>query len=305
MKKNKTYKLSKKLVNFNKNRNNISKTKKFRKFNCAPGKDNGYTCYDNNSLNIIKKLWNIKHPDNKINDKNPKQVWLKLKNNFKNICNNEYCWLDSQFDKNSLNKKILSNHFAPFHPKSWNVHKNAWLSSYDIIKVMKGYENNYKDYNFIGPSPIDFDNKLKKNNCVYNELCNFNLKSFIKKNINKIGFIFNTDPHYKSGSHWIALYLDINKNILFFFDSNGDIIPKQVKTLSNKIIQQGKELNINLKYNDNHNIQHQKTNTECGMYCLFFIISLLKNAHSPNYFKSKIINDEHVEKFRKIYFNEP
>ena len=53
----------------------------------------------------------------------------------------------------------------------------------------------------------------------------------------------------------------------------------------------------------NYRMEHQKTNTECGMYCLYFIISLLKNTHNMNYFKNKRIPDKHVENFRKIYFN--
>ena len=304
MKLSKNFKLTKKYINFNKSRKKLSKlnnkTKKFRKFNCAPGKGNNYTCYDNNSLNIIKKLWNIKHPDDKIKDKNPKQIWIKLKDKFSNICNNEFCWMETEFTKNKLNKRLLKQRFAPFHPRHWNIDKNAWLSSTDIIKVMKGYEDNYTNFNFIGPSPIDFDNKLSDKLCVYNELCNFNLEKFIKKNINKIGFIFNTDPHYKSGSHWIALYLDTKKNILFFFDSNGDIIPQQVKKLSNRILDQSKTLNLNLKYDDNYKVNHQKSNTECGMYCLYFIITLLKDQYNTEHFKKKIIKDDLMESYRNI-----
>lgn len=289
--------------NFKKKFNN---TKKFRKFNCAPGiSNNTHTCYDNNSLNIIKKLWNMKHPDNKINAKNPKVLWRELREKFNNICTNEYCWMNNLFTHYKLDKKLLKQKFAPLHPPSWNIDKNTWLSSNDIIKVMKHYENVHNDFNFIGPSPIDFDKKLDSKMCVYNDICNFNLQSFLKKNIHKIGFIFNTDPHYKSGSHWIAMYLDAKKNILFYFDSNGDIIPQQVKKLSNRIIDQGKELNLNIKYDDNHKFRHQKTNTECGMFCLYFLISLVNNRHNHKFFKTTKISDEHVEKLRKVYFNEP
>lgn len=296
---------SKKLIKTNKKEYTNNKTRKFKHFNCTPGNNNGFTCYDNKSLNIIKTLWNLKHPDDKIYSKNPKQLWYTLKEKFSNVCDNEYCWLNENFKKNKINKSILKSRFAPFHPKLWNIDKNAWLSSTDIIKVMKGYENKYKNFNFIGPSPIDFDEKLDNKMCVYNDLCNFNIKKFIKKNINKIAFIFNTDPHYKSGSHWIALYIDSEKKIIFFFDSNGDIIPNEIKKLVNKIINQAKEELIELKYEDNYNFDHQKSNTECGMYCLYFIITLLTGQHNFNYFKTKKIKDNYVEQFRKIYFNEP
>ena len=41
------------------------------------------------------------------------------------------------------------------------------------------------------------------------------------KSLNKIGIIFNTDPHNKSGSHWISLFIDVKKKIICFFDSVG------------------------------------------------------------------------------------
>ena len=58
-----------------------------------------------------------------------------------------------------------------------------------------------------------------------------------------------------------------------------------------------------MKISNNHNFNHQKTNTECGMYCLYFIISLLSNKHDFDYFNTKQISDKHVERFRNIYFN--
>ena len=282
-----------------------TKTKKFKKLNCAPGIRGEYTCYEKKTLDKLKSIWNTNHPDDLINTDNSKKMWEELKEKFSNVCNNELCWINNKLTKENIDKQILKNRFAPFHPITWNTKKNTWLSSTDIIKVMKGYEKIYPNFTFIGPSPIDFDKKFHDNVCVYNDICNFHIKKFLKKNIDKFGFIFNTDPHYKSGSHWIALYLDIPKNILFFFDSTGDKIPQQVKKLCDRIIEQGKELDINLEYDDNHNHNHQKTDTECGMYCLYFIITLLTGKHNSDYFKTKHVSDDFVEKFRKIYFNEP
>ena len=37
-----------------------------------------------------------------------------------------------------------------------------------------------------------------------------------------------------------------------------------------------KDMNIKIKTMSNENMRHQNGNTECGMYCLYFIISLLK-----------------------------
>ena len=80
---------------------------------------------------------------------------------------------------------------------------NEWLNSLDISRVMKQYENDYKCFDFLGPSPIDFDTFKENNECVWDEICNFDLNKSYTKGKRKFGFIFNLDPHYKGGSHWV------------------------------------------------------------------------------------------------------
>ena len=100
----------------------------------------------------------------------------------------------------------------------------------------------------------------------------------MRRGIYKIGIIFNLDPHYKSGSHWVSLFIDIKKGKIFFFDSAGDKVPKQIKKLSDNIIEQGKQLHppIQFNFDENHPKEHQFGDTECGIYSLFFIIHMLK-----------------------------
>ena len=64
----------------------------------------------------------------------------------------------------------------------------------------------------------------------------------------KIGIIFNTDPHYLDGSHWICMFIDTRKKYIFYFDSNADKTPKQINNFVNKIISQGNSIGIN--FND-------------------------------------------------------
>ncbi len=45
---------------------------------------------------------------------------------------------------------------------------------------MKQYESAYKDFNFIGPTPIDFDSHKYDGSCVWGELCDFDLQTQIK-----------------------------------------------------------------------------------------------------------------------------
>ena len=287
------------------------KRNRFKKLNCSPmvnkTRKHKFSCYNDKQINDIKKVWNLRHPDKKINFKNSRKIWDKLKEYMTHICDNEFCWLKQNFIKGDLYNYIHKYTFAPNAPYSWQKNPNEWLSSIDIISVMKQYEKLHPIFKFIGPSPIDFDNKNKyKVNeiCVWPEIYNFSLKKHIENNKKMIGIIFNTDPHFKSGSHWIALFIDINKKFIYFFDSAGDKEPKEINKLIKNIKKQGLELKQPIHFNThkNHPFQHQRGNSECGMYCLFFIIKLLNNA-DKKIFHSKVITDKEMEKHRNIYFN--
>jgi hypothetical protein len=171
---------------------------------------------------------------------------------------------------------------------------------------MKQYEKAYKCFDFIGPTPINFNTRKLYGECVWEELCNFNLEKLINRGITKIGIIFNTDPDTKPGQHWISMFINIKKKTIFFFDSTGDPPPKEVKDLIHKIIDQGRNLNkpIEFEVDSNEGIEHQYGNTECGIYSIFFIVHMLEDKMTEHYLKTHVLKDEYMEKFRHIYFND-
>ena len=64
--------------------------------------------------------------------------------------------------------------------------KNEWLNSLDITNVMRQFEEKHKNFEFIYPSPIDFDDHEMYGECVWEELCKFQLSEKIKnKNKNR------------------------------------------------------------------------------------------------------------------------
>lgn len=289
-----------------KDKGNEKNHDEFVKLQCSPKhQDNDFTCYSNDSLFKLKSLWNARHPDVLITSNEPREIWLSLKNNLKNVCNKESCWLKQNFASSGLDKEMLMYTFAPKSPDDWKKNPNEWLNSIDIENVMKQYEKEYPYFDFIGAAPIDFDSPKMYGECVWEELCHFDLRSLIRNGKNKIGFVFNTDPHYLSGSHWISMFVNLKQNnrYIFFFDSTGTPPPKEVKRLIDKIRQQGKTLGITFKYIENKK-HHQKKPTECGMYSLFMIINLLREKMKPEDFIVDIFPDEEMEKFRKLYFNQ-
>jgi len=300
------------------NMTNKKKSRRLKSINCNPGIKNKTikkgSCMTKKSLLELKKSFNDNHKDNKIYAHKPKDIWRELKNKIKD-CNREDCWLKELKDK--TRKELLSEQlFAPKQPSKWKDHPNTWLSNVDILKVLKQYEGAYPEFEFIGPTPIDFDSKpeVYNNQCVWKDLCAFNLKDKIGKK-KKIGIIFNLDKHNEPGSHWTSLFIDLEKDFVFYLDSAGDKMPGEVDVLVKRIIEQGLYLDIPKKmtFYENYPFVHQEENTECGMYSLYFIITMLTNKKKDvefktisdkiNYFLKTKIKDDEAFNYRKIYFN--
>jgi hypothetical protein len=283
----------------NKTKNN------FKKLNCSPeNKTKEYTCYSDTDLTKLKEMWNKRHPDRPIITNDSKQIWQQLKDYYASVCNKESCWV-RQMTKNTKMEKELLDAFAPESPKEWKKNPNEWLSSIDILKVMNQYEKKYKCFDFLGPSPIDYDAHKLYGECVWEELCHFNLEDHIKKGHTKLGIIFNLDPHYKGGSHWVSLFINIKKKSIFYFDSAGEEIPEQIKKLVDTITEQGNKLtnSINFRFDQNHPIEHQYGNTECGVYSIFFIVHMLEDKITGHYLKTHILKDKYMQQFRHIFYN--
>ena len=289
----------------NKNKRGGTKTK----VKCSPkpkGEVNNFSCYTDKTLYKMRAKWNARHADAKIQTNDPKQIHKLLTNYFKGVCNKESCWLKQNAVFGDM-KHEMTDSFAPVSPEEWLKNPNEWLTSVDIMNVMKQYEKANKNFDFLGPSPIDFDTRKLYGECVWDELCNFNLANHLKSGKEYIGIIFNTDPHNKPGQHWISMFVDVKKKIIFFFDSVGDKIPPEVMVLVKRIQEQGQAMNppIKLEFDQNHPVEHQYGTTECGMYSLFFIVHMLEGKLTKEYLKTHIIKDKHMEEFRDIYFNDP
>jgi hypothetical protein len=236
-----------------------------------------------------------------------KELWNKLiEVNYDKCSNNEYCWLKQNYMKiNSKNISELKENFRPDKPEEWKDDPDKWLNTYNILNVMKQYEDKYKNFKFVGVFPIDFMTKID-GSCVSKEMCSLNLNDMIKKKITKIGFIFNLDKHYQSGSHWVSLFMNLNKNNknygAYYYDSNGTPPPIEIKNYI-KIVKNKLNKNDNkFKFKFNKK-RHQYSNSECGMFSLYFMNESLKNVSFEKFINNKKINDKFVFKLRDKYYS--
>lgn len=297
--------------NLNNNKLSIKNIKKLNK-NTFKNKKLKYkafdgTCYSYEDLLRLVREWNLLNHNNKIIIKknvDSKEIWNSLKEKMIN-CNSEYCWLDNIEKMSGKKKSIeeLKNNFRPEMPDEWHYKNTEWLSSLDIENVLFQYDDEFPEFKFMGAIPIDFNEKISETgSCVSNNMCNFNLKKLKNQGKTKIGIVFNLDKHNESGSHWIAMYLDLNRKDLGYWDSYGYEPPNEVIEFINKVQNQSNKY-WKCKFKEYINkTRHQYKNSECGMYCINFIVQLLEGNKYLKVFKN-IINDDIMNSYREKYFN--
>jgi len=125
-------------------------------------------------------------------------------------------------------------------------------------------------------------------------------------NITCYACVLNTDVSDGPGKHWVCVFIDLRNEdewSIEYFDSLGDkpfyninYWMRQNKDYIERRLKQ--KINI---YLASKNICHQKLNTECGIYCLYYIRKRLEGT-SIEYFSKSPISDNFIAEFRKYIF---
>ena len=291
---------------------------------CAPNKDfSDGSCFTIDSLKLIAEEYNKINTRNliKISD-NKKDMVDQLTNAFSKSCSNQTCWLRTDVVKKLKNEEIHDNTFRPSGPSTGE----EWLSTTNINKVVNQYEDKYKDFVFLGALPNDFEELPILG------LSKIDFDDFVSEGKTKIGMVINLDTHKESGSHWVALYTDLAKNQLYYFDSLGKKPGPRIKKFNNKILnymykkKYNKNIDIgkiingikNKKINSSkyvsilknklshfdirhNNVVHQKENSECGVYSINFILRSAKGESFDSITKN-VTTDDEMNECRKVYF---
>lgn len=200
-------------------------------------------------------------------------------------CSGDHCWVQQDFVNSATKASILKKAFRPLKPVEWYKNRQTWLNTYDILKVMKQYEDKYKDFIFLGVFPIDFASTDAYGRCVSNEMCSFHISQMKEKNKKRFGMILNLDKHDQSGSHWVAVYCNLlprRKNFgIYYYDSVSNPPPKEVQVFMRQIQQQVYDIftkkvadRFSLRSNE---IQKQFDNYDCGVFSEVFITQILRD----------------------------
>jgi hypothetical protein len=267
---------------------------------CAPSADlSSGSCYTKQQLVTLANAYNRKYT-NKINISGTKEeIWNQLEQRMR-TCSNEWCWMNRLNMEDTFIQQYGASPFRPIRPAG----KNAWLSTYDIRDVLKQYEQLYPDFISLGPVPIDF--------CMLasNEVCRLNLKQILSKGKRRIGMVFNTDPSNKPGKHWVSMFVDLTGNPeqweINYFDSFGKAqASKEVMDLVNHLKSQNPNFIVKMNCSDKACTSarnHQKLNTECGVYSINFIVERLSGKSWEDLVINNLYDDSTMTSRRRVYF---
>jgi len=193
--------------------------------------------------------------------------------------------------------KELNENFKPPGPVDWSLFNNfvennvmRHLSRWDPSFL--GLDVNLMDFESYGGSlsqlrftdeGIIFNDKLYKSfGCVVNTMK-------MSGDLTKVG-------------HWVAVFGDFRNpqaKTIEFFNSSGRSAPKEMWSWmerSSKLVSNCIPLNVS-------NIQHQRSETECGIYAVYYITARVCGLCYKK-FRETTISDERVNKFRANMFND-
>ena len=219
-------------------------------------------------------------------------------------CKSERCWVEKSPIDDKQKKDMLKNYFRPKMPDNWLENEREWLDTLNIEEVLKQYEEAFPNFRFYGANPIDFSapnpykkGSLERKECLEDDICKIDLKALAAEGKTKLGFVYNMDPSNKGGSHWIASFTDIPAHKSYYFDSYGMKPLPQVARFMRSLTLQDPEMK--LEYNGR---RFQFRESECGMYCIYFIIRMLEGANFVKFCRSDP-RDSDMLKLRKFIYS--
>lgn len=193
------------------------------------------------------------------------------------------------FDTPALAHLDKDDYFLPEGP--WN--NDTWLNNINIDELLNKWLDFLGGYNF-GVHMNNFDEKNKKLAVAdYKQLCG---------KYNFLASVVNTDNYGQSGQHWVAIYIDCKLKTIEYFDSAAGTVSDEIMGWMTKMSKQLKDQNIGTyKTIYNNNVRHQKKNTECGVYSIFYIIAR-SHGVPHEWFENVVIDDDIMLNMRKRIF---
>jgi len=120
-----------------------------------------------------------------------------------------------------------------------------------------------------------------------------------------MGCIVNLDVKPNGGTHWVGIFYDArdnNAHTIEYFNSSGEPPRANIKNWMKEFADLStKQLGVPCKPVTVSTVVHQRSDSECGAYSAYFIISRVIGVNYKKFREGKI-NDQVASEFRKCMF---
>jgi hypothetical protein len=126
----------------------------------------------------------------------------------------------------------------------------------------------------------------------------------------RFGFVMNTDPNTKSGSHWVAIYVDATTNgehSLEYYNSLADQPTASIIKSIHQVVKKADPF-INLTFKVNKIADQSDDSSNCGYFACKFLINRFKGqsfAQASGYKQQYPVGEAKIEKWKKELGIEP
>ena len=196
------------------------------------------------------------------------------------------CWAERD-------RKLPNDAHRPPKPRAWDGDPTSWLGTDDIERVMGQYTD---DFLFLGALPVDGLDQSASGACRFNDACDLDPAQL---GVSRVGVVFNLDTHDQPGSHWVALFWQPRRPVFYFFDSVGHPPPERVRAWCKRVARKYPPGTKRRLYRCRK--QHQRENTECGMYAIYFLTEMLRGVPFRE-FARRDMPDGDVNRLRQHFY---
>lgn len=265
----------------------------------------GYSCFTSKVLDSFINDINRKYsPTPKLSTSPTKKAkWEAISKFMEKLACRQYdeaCWVDT------LRNREAEKFLIPKLPGYWKTGNTDSMRSDTVSYALERYEHHYPNFTYLGTFPADFYEYTKFGTCVSRFMCSFNIKPLEQKNM-CFGMTINTDPHHKSGEHWVAVFCDTDRKRksygIYFYDSYGFPPQRQIKKFIKAVMRQMKELGHSKFPYEFNTHEHQTLEQNCGVFCINMIVECLKGNSFLEFCKNGP-DDIEIERYRQKSFRD-
>lgn len=239
-------------------------------------------------------------------------------------CDSEACVLTNATVKSAIGTDVINKELAVKFKEQGPRNSSEWLSNVNIDKTLQKWAVEFTDL-FVYPFCMS-DFYKTRGSLATIRICDI-LDGKVPQKIatgtvtrpcKRMCCVLNTDVSTGRGIHWVCIYVDCTKSpasIEYFNSAGNPPFLNAVKWMEQTRAELMKcaagkgpadvrpevSLHKNVETLSVTSVPHQESDSECGVYCLFYIRK--RSEGTPvQYFMDKRIPDAEMSEFRKYLF---